>query len=308
MKKKLLILGSTGMVGSSIVRIINKKKYNLLKPNRSQLDLFKSISVSKNLKKNKPNYVILAAAKVGGIYANSTFSADFIHQNLIIQNNVISACNEIKNLKLIFLGSSCIYPRNCNQPIKEKYLLNGYLEKTNEPYAIAKIAGIKMIQSYRSQYKKNYIALMPTNIYGPNDNYDKQNSHVIAGLIKKISDAKNNNKPKVSIWGSGKPLRDFLYVDDLARAIIILMEKYNNKEIINIGSGKEISIKDLAEKIKAKFNYKGKIYFDKSFPDGTPRKILDISRIKKYKWLPKIKLDKGLDLTITSYKKKYINR
>ena len=283
MKKKLLILGSTGMVGSSIVRIINKKKYNLLTPNRSQLDLFKSISVSNYIKKNKPNYVILAAAKVGGIYANSTFSADFIHQNLIIQNNVISACNEIKNLKLIFLGSSCIYPRNCNQPIKEKYLLNGYLEKTNEPYAIAKIAGIKMIQSYRSQYKKNYIALMPTNIYGPNDNYDKQNSHVIAGLIKKISDAKNNNKPKVSIWGSGKPLRDFLYVDDLARAIIILMEKYNNKEIINIGSGKEISIKDLAEKIKAKFNYKGKIYFDKSFPDGTPRKILDISRIKKYK-------------------------
>ena len=173
--------------------------------NRSQLDLFKSISVSNYIKKNKPNYVILAAAKVGGIYANSTFSADFIHQNLIIQNNVISACNEIKNLKLIFLGSSCIYPRNCNQPIKEKYLLNGYLEKTNEPYAIAKIAGIKMIQSYRSQYKKNYLTLMPTNIYGPNDNYDKQNSHVIAGLIKKISDAKNNNKPKVSIWGSGKP-------------------------------------------------------------------------------------------------------
>ncbi len=306
-KKKILILGSSGMVGSSIVRNINKKKYQLLTPRRKELNLFYSEKVIKYFLKKKPDTVILAAAKVGGIYANSNFPADFIHENLKIQNNIIEACNQIKNIKLIFLGSSCIYPRNCKQPIKEEYLLNGSLEKTNEPYAIAKIAGIKMIQAYRSQYKKNYIALMPTNIYGPNDNFDEMNSHVIAGLIKKISDAKIKKKKTVKLWGSGKPLRDFLYVDDLAKAIILLMERYNGEGIINIGSGEEISINKLALKIKKKLNYNGKILFDRNFPDGTPRKILDINKIKKFRWRPTISIDEGLSLAINDYKKNFRN-
>jgi GDP-L-fucose synthase len=302
--KKILILGSTGMVGSSIKRNLNKKKYKILAPSRSKLDLLNNFSVTRYFNKNKPQIVVLAAGKVGGIYANNKYPADFIHENITIQNNVISSCNTIKNLKLIFLGSSCIYPRNCKQPIKEDYLLTGPLEKTNEAYAIAKISGIKMIQSYKEQYKKNYIAAMPTNIYGYNDNFHSKNSHVVAALIKKINDAKLRNKKEIILWGTGKPLRDLLFVDDLARAIIILIEKYNGKEIINIGSGKEISIKKLAFMIQKKIGYNGKVIFNKHL-DGTPRKILDISKLKKLKWKPSIPLSDGLDLAIDWYKKTY---
>lgn len=302
--KKILILGSTGMVGSSIKRNLNKKKYKILAPSRSKLDLLNNFSVTRYFNKNKPEIVVLAAGKVGGIYANNKYPADFIYENITIQNNVISACNTIKNLKLIFLGSSCIYPRNCKQPIKEDYLLTGPLEKTNEAYAIAKISGIKMIQSYKEQYKKNYIAVMPTNIYGYNDNFHSKNSHVVAALIKKINDAKLRNKKEIILWGTGKPLRDLLFVDDLSRAIIILIEKYNGKEIINIGSGKEISIKKLAFMIQKKIGYNGKVIFNKRL-DGTPRKILNISKLKKLKWKPSISLSDGLDLAIDWYKKTY---
>ena len=309
MKKKLLILGSTGMVGSAVLRRAKllSKKYQILSPNRKKLDLFKYDKVKTYLNKHKPDIIILCAAKVGGIIANSTYKADFMYENLTIQNNVISISHDIKVKKLVFLGSSCIYPRNSKQPIKEKYLLNNKLEKTNESYAVAKIAGIKMIQAYSDQYKDNFISLMPTNIYGINDNFHPKNSHVVPALILKIYDAYINKKKIVSLWGSGKPLRDLLYVDDLADAILFLAKKYNSPEIINIGSGSEVSINQLAKLISKIIGYKGKIFFDKSNPDGTPRKILDITKIKKKGWKPKTNLKEGFRKTIQWYIYNYNN-
>lgn len=309
MKKKLLILGSTGMVGSSVVRLA-KNDFNILAPSRKILDLFDKNKIENFFKKEKPFYVINCAAKVGGIYANFTYPADFIYENLLIQNNIIFASHKYKVKRLIFLGSSCIYPRDCNQPIKENFLLTSPLEKTNEYYAIAKIAGLKMIEAFNKQYNHNFISIMPTNIYGINDNFHLNNSHVIPALIEKIYIGFKENKKNIKLWGSGKALRDFLYVDDLARAILLMIKRYNKHELVNVGSGKEITIKLLAKLISEIIGYKGKIIFNELYPDGTPRKILDISRIKTTGWKPVYSLREGLKKTIEWYisNKKSIKR
>ena len=309
MKKKLLILGSTGMVGSSVARLATND-FNILTPSRKKLDLFDKKKVDIFFKKEKPFYVINCAAKAGGIYANYTYPADFIYENLLIQNNIIFASHKYKVKRLIFLGSSCIYPRDCNQPIKENFLLTSPLEKTNEYYAIAKIAGLKMIEAFNKQYNHNFISIMPTNIYGINDNFHLNNSHVIPALIEKIYIGFKENKKNIKLWGSGKVLRDFLYVDDLSRAILLLIKRYNKHELVNVGSGKEITIKLLSKLISEIIGYKGKIIFDESHPDGTPRKILDISRIKATGWKPVYSLREGLKKTIEWYilNKKSIKR
>ena len=298
MKKRLLILGKTGMVGSSILRLASKKYFNILSPSRKELDLFDKKKVQTYFRKQKPDIIILAAARVGGIYANDNYSADFIYENILIQTNVISSAHEEHIKKLVFLASSCIYPKQCRQPIKEEYLLSGKLEETNESYAVAKISGIKMIEAFRRQYNDNFISVMPTNIYGINDNFHNMNSHVVPALILKFYNALINKNNKVVLWGSGKAMRDLLYVDDLAGAILHIINHYNKKELINIGSGEEISIKLLAKKISNIFNYKGKIIFDNKNADGTLRKLLDISRINKIGWEKKYSLDQGLKKTI----------
>jgi GDP-L-fucose synthase len=298
MKKKLLILGKTGMVGSSILRLASKKFFNILSPSRKELDLFDKKKVQTYFRKQKPDIIILAAARVGGIYANDNYSADFIYENILIQTNVISSAHEEHIKKLVFLASSCIYPKQCKQPIKEEYLLSGKLEETNESYAVAKISGIKMIEAFRRQYNDNFISVMPTNIYGINDNFHNMNSHVVPALILKFYNAVMNKNNKVVLWGTGKAKRDLLYVDDLADAILHIVNSYNKKELINIGSGEEISIKLLAKKISNIFNYKGKIIFDNKYPDGTLRKLLDISKINKIGWQKKYSLDQGLKKTI----------
>jgi len=309
MKKKLLILGSTGMVGSSVARLA-KNDFNILTPSRKKLDLFDKKKVDIFFKKEKPFYVINCAAKAGGIYANYTYPADFIYENLLIQNNIIFASHKYKVKRLMFLGSSCIYPRDCNQPIKENFLLTSPLEKTNEYYAIAKIAGLKMIEAFNKQYNHNFISIMPTNIYGINDNFHLNNSHVIPALIEKIYIGFKENKKNIKLWGSGKVLRDFLYVDDLSRAILLLIKRYNKHELVNVGSGKEITIKLLSKLISEIIGYKGKIIFDELHPDGTPRKILDISRIKATGWKPVYSLREGLKKKIEWYilNKKSIKR
>ena len=307
MKKKLLILGSTGMVGSSLLRIAKKKRnYKILNPNRKKLDLKKFDQIARYLKKFKPDVIVNCAAMVGGVHSNNTKPAQFIYNNLVIQTNLIHAAYKSKIKKLIFLGSSCIYPRNSKQPIKEDYLLSGYLEKTNEPYAIAKIAGIKMCESYRREYGCNFISVMPTNLYGINDNFDKYDSHVMPALIRKFAEAKESNAKEVEIWGTGKPKREFLFVDDLAEAILTIDKKYNDVKPINVGFGEDISIKKLSYKLKKLFKFNGKIKFNKDFPDGTPRKLLDVKQIEKLGWRPKISLEKGLIKTMNWYKKNYI--
>jgi GDP-L-fucose synthase len=298
MKKKLLILGKTGMVGSSILRLASKKYFDILSPSRQELNLFDKKKVQKYFHKRKPDIIILAAARVGGIYANDNYSADFIYENILIQTNVISSAHEEQIKKLVFLASSCIYPKQSKQPIKEEYLLSGKLEKTNESYAIAKISGIKMVEAFRKQYNDNFISIMPTNIYGINDNFHNMDSHVVPALILKFYNAVINKNDKVVLWGSGVAKRDLLYVDDLAGAILHIISHYNKKELINIGSGEEISIKLLAKKISNIFNYKGKIIFDDKYPDGTLRKLLDISKISKIGWKKKYSLDNGLKKTI----------
>ena len=298
MKKKLLILGKTGMIGSSILRLASKKYFDILSPSRQELNLFDKKKVQKYFHKQKPDIIILAAARVGGIYANDNYSADFIYENILIQTNVISSAHEEQIKKLVFLASSCIYPKQSKQPIKEEYLLSGKLEKTNESYAIAKISGIKMVEAFRKQYNDNFISIMPTNIYGINDNFHNMDSHVVPALILKFYNAVINKNDKVVLWGSGKAKRDLLYVDDLAGAILHIISHYNKKELINIGSGEEISIKLLAKKISNIFNYKGKIIFDDKYPDGTLRKLLDISKISKIGWKKKYSLDIGLKKTI----------
>ncbi len=297
MKKdsRIYIAGHRGMVGSAILRKLKAEGYsNFVLRTSSELDLRNQQAVKDFFENEKPEYVFLAAAKVGGINANNIYRADFIYDNLSIQNNIIYNSYKAGVKKLLFLGSSCIYPKLCPQPIKEEYLLTGLLEPTNEPYAIAKIAGLKMCEAFRLQYGCNFISVMPTNLYGPNDNYDLNNSHVLPALIRKFYEAKNNDMREVEIWGSGSPMREFLHVDDLAEACYFLMLHYDQKEILNIGTGEDISIKDLAVLIKKISNYSGTLNFNASKPDGTPRKLLDVSRIHSLGWKHRISLEEGI--------------
>lgn len=301
---KIFVAGHRGMVGSAIVRKLQSEGYdNLVLKTSGELDLRNQAAVEKFFETEKPEYVFLAAAKVGGIMANNTYRADFLYENLLIESNVIhqSYVNKVK--KLLFLGSSCIYPKLAPQPLKEEYLLSGHLEETNEPYAIAKIAGIKLCESYRRQYGCDFISAMPTNLYGPNDNYDLNKSHVIPALIRKFIDAKENALPEVVIWGTGTPLREFLHVDDLADACLFLMQKYSGLEFVNIGSGEDLSISELANMIKEIVGFEGKVKFDTSRPDGTPRKLMDGSKLRLLNWSPKITLERGLSDTINEYQK-----
>ena len=303
-QNKIYVAGHRGLVGSAIVRALQAQGYNnLILRAHKELDLLDQKTVTDFFQKEKPEYIFLAAAKVGGILANKTYPADFIYQNLQVQNNVIHNSYLHGVRKLLFLGSSCIYPRNCPQPIKEEYLLTGPLEPTNEPYAIAKIAGIKMCQSYDRQYGANFISVMPTNLYGPNDNFDLENSHVLPALIRKFHEAKTNNQKEVVVWGTGAAKREFLHVDDLAEACVFLMNNYDSSEIINIGAGEDVTIKELAEMIKEVIDFTGKIVWDSSKPDGTPRKLLDISALHNLGWQHNINLDEGLNLTYEWYKK-----
>ena len=292
---KIYIAGHKGMVGSALVRVLEKNGYkNLIYKNSNQLDLTNQHQVHAFFEREKPEFVFLAAAKVGGIVANNTYRGDFIYKNLMIQNNVIQAAYEFGVTKLMFLGSSCIYPKNAPQPLKEEYLLTGLLEATNEPYAIAKIAGIKMCEAYRDQYGCNFISVMPTNLYGPNDNYDLNNSHVLPALLRKFIEAKIAGDKSVTIWGTGTPLREFLHVDDLADACLFLMNNYNEKEFLNIGVGHDISIIDLAKMVKDVVGFEGEIVLDTTKPDGTPRKLMDVSKLSKLGWEAKIKLSSGI--------------
>lgn len=292
---KIYVAGHRGLVGSAIVRELKKKGYtNIIGKTHKELDLMDSVAVEDFFKEEKPEYVFLAAAKVGGIYANSTYPADFIYQNLQIQNNVIGNAYKYGVKKLMFLGSSCIYPKMCPQPIKEEYLLSGYLEETNEAYALAKISGLKMCQYFNKQYGTNFISVMPTNLYGPYDNFHPENSHVMPALIRRFHEAKVNNAKEVVVWGSGTPLREFLYSEDMADACIYLMENYEGNDFFNIGTGKEITIKGLTELIKEVVGYEGEIVWDSTKPDGTPRKLLDVSRLEKAGWKYKMELKDGI--------------
>jgi len=295
---RIYIAGHRGLVGSAILRLLEKRGFeNIIYQSHSDLDLTDQAGVMDFFKQKRPDYIFLAAARVGGIHANSTYPADFIRSNLLVQTNVIDAARTYNAKKLLFLGSSCIYPRFAPQPMKEEYLLTGELEPTNEWYAIAKIAGIKMCQAYRRQYGFNAISLMPTNLYGPGDNFNLADSHVLPALLRKFHEAKTNAGPEVVIWGTGAPRREFLHVDDLAEAALFLMENYDREEIVNVGEGKDISIKELAGLIKEITGYQGEIIFDSSKPDGTPRKLLDISRIEKLGWTAKISLRDGIEST-----------
>lgn len=299
---KIFVAGHRGMVGSAIIRKLQAEGYhNLVVKTSAELDLRNQVAVEFFFANEKPEFVFLAAAKVGGIMANNTYRADFLYENLMIESNVIHQSYMHGVKKLLFLGSSCIYPKLAPQPLKEEYLLSGYLEETNEPYAIAKIAGIKLCENYRRQYGCDFISAMPTNLYGPNDNYDLVNSHVIPALVRKFVHAKENNLPSLEIWGTGTPLREFLHVDDLAEACLFLMLNYSDLQFVNVGSGKEISIKELAQLIKILTGFNGELLFDSSKPDGTPRKLMDSSKLKSLGWLPRIELEKGLNQVIKEF-------
>lgn len=299
---KIFIAGHNGMVGSAINRMLSNKGFtNIITRTSKELDLRDQLSVNNFFSTEKPDYVILAAAKVGGISANNLYRAEFLYDNLMIETNVIHSSYLNKVKKLLFLGSSCIYPKLAAQPLKEEYLLSGYLEYTNQPYAIAKIAGIELCDTYRSQYGCNFISAMPTNLYGPNDNYDLENSHVMPALIRKFVEAKNNNKRSVTIWGTGTPRREFLHVDDLADACFFLINNYNEPGPINIGVGKDLEIKELAEIISNEVGFDGELIFDSKKPDGTPRKLLDVSKIKNLGWEANIELKIGIQNTIKAY-------
>ena len=304
---KIYIAGHRGMVGSAIHRKLIELGYsNIVTRTSQELDLRNQQAVADFFNEEKPDYVFLAAAKVGGIMANNTYRADFIYENIAIQNNVIKSSYDNNIKKLMFLGSSCIYPKMAPQPLNEDMLLTGTLEPTNEPYAIAKIAGIKMAEAFRDQYGCNYISVMPTNLYGINDNYHPQNSHVLPALIRRFHEAKVNKRDDVVIWGTGTPLREFLFSDDLAEACIFLMNHYNEKQFVNIGIGQDISIKDLAELIKDVIGYTGNITFDSSKPDGTPRKLMDVSKIHALGWKHKVNLREGIQLAYTDFLKKEV--
>jgi len=303
---KIYIAGHRGMVGSGFERKLRKEGYNnIVTRTSAELDLRNQQTVNEFFEQEKPTYVILAAAKVGGIHANNTYRAEFIYDNLMIEANIIHAAYLNKVTKLLFLGSSCIYPKMAPQPLKEEYLLSGYLESTNQPYSIAKIAGIVMCDSYRAQYGCNFISAMPTNLYGTNDNYHPENSHVLPALIRKIILAKKNDDPTVTIWGTGTPRREFLHVDDLSDACYFLMKNYNDSGFVNIGFGEDISISELAELIAKLTDYKGKLIFDYTKLDGTPKKILDSSRLNLLGWKAKINLKEGIKNTISEFEKKY---
>ena len=301
---KIYVAGHNGMVGSAIVRKLKDLGYtNIVTKSKKELDLTNQFLVNQFFHFERPEYVFLAAAKVGGIKANDEFRADFIYQNLSIQTNIIKASYDCGVKKLLFLGSSCIYPKFCQQPIKEEYLLTGALEPTNDAYAIAKIAGIKMCQDFNKQYSTNFISVMPTNLYGPGDNYDLNNSHVLPAMIRKFHEAKVNGTEKVEIWGTGTPKREFLYVDDLADACLFLMNNYNDSEIVNIGTGQDVTIAELAIGISKIVEYDGEIYFNTEMPDGTPRKLLDVSKLKDLGWQYQTSLSDGIKKTYQDYVK-----
>ena len=300
--EKIFVAGHEGMVGSAILRRLKEDGFmNLVTRTSSELDLSNQKIVFKFFMEEKPDYVFLVVAKVGGILANSKYPAQFIYSNLQVQTNVIHSAWKSGVKKLIFLGSSCIYPKGCPQPMKEEYLLTGKLEPTSESYAIAKIAGIKMCQSYNLQYGTGYISVVPADLYGPHDDFDPETSHVLPALIKKIHEAKTRNEPEVVVWGTGSPRRESLHVDDLADACILLMDKYDESEMINVGSGEDLSIKELALLIRNVIGFKGEIIFDESKPDGAPRKLLDIGKIGKLGWSPKISLERGVRQTYQWY-------
>ena len=303
-KDKIYVAGHRGMVGSAITRKLQQEGFtNLLQRTSAQLDLKNQAAVQAFFEQERPDYVFLAAAKVGGIMANNTYRAEFLYDNLMIQNNTIDAAYRVGVKKLMFLGSSCIYPKLAPQPLKEDALLTGELEPTNEPYAIAKIAGIKMADAYRSQYGCNFISVMPTNLYGPNDNYDLNNSHVLPALIRKFHEAKTKGEPSVILWGSGKPRREFLHADDLADACYFLMQQYNEPGFLNIGTGEDLEIRELAELVKKIVGYTGEIKNDLSKPDGTPRKLMDVGRLHQLGWKAAISLEDGIREVYTAFKK-----
>ena len=303
---KIYIAGHTGMVGSAIERKLTAEGYhNIIARTSSELDLRNQQAVNALFDLEKPDYVILAAAKVGGIHANNTYRAEFIYDNLMMEANVIHAAYLNKVMKLLFLGSSCIYPKMAPQPLREEYLFSGYLEATNQPYAIAKIAGIEMCDSYRAQYGCNFISAMPTNLYGTNDNYHPENSHVLPALIRRIILAKNNNDPSVVIWGTGTPRREFMHVDDLADACYFLLQNYNDAGLVNIGWGEDVTIKELATLIASEVGYTGTLEFDITKPDGTPRKLMDTNKINKLGWKASIKLKEGIRSTIEEVVNKF---
>jgi GDP-L-fucose synthase len=305
-KDKIYIAGHRGMVGSALIRKLQKEGFtNLVFRVSDELDLRNQAAVSAFFEKERPDHVFLAAARVGGILANNTYRAEFLYDNLMIESNIIHACYKTGVKKLLFLGSSCIYPKMAPQPLKEEYLLTGLLEPTNEPYAIAKIAGIKMCDAYRAQYGCNFISVMPTNLYGPNDNYDLNSSHVLPALIRKFHEGKASGEPAVVLWGSGNPLREFLHADDLADACYFLMQHYDEPGLINIGTGDEVTIKDLALLVRKITGYGGEIKHDLSKPDGTPRKLLDVGKLHKMGWKAKLSLEEGIRQVYVDFSKEH---
>lgn len=305
---KIYVAGHRGMVGSAIVRRLEQAGYtNLLLKTHGELDLLDQSAVSDFFANEKPDYVFLAAAKVGGIHANNTYRADFIYQNLMIEANIIQAAWKNNVQRMLFLGSSCIYPRDCPQPIREDYLLTGPLEQTNEPYALAKIAGIKLCESFNKQYGTQYVSVMPTNLYGPNDNYDLNNSHVLPALIRKAHEAKIKGEKALVVWGSGSPMREFLYVDDMADACVFLMENNVSDGIFNVGTGIDVTIKELAETVMDVVGFEGEIVFDSTKPDGTPRKLLNVDRLNKLGWYAKVTLKDGIEKAYQDFLSKPVN-
>lgn len=303
---KIYVAGHRGLVGSAIVRNLKEKGYtNIIYRTHKELDLTNQEEVRAFFEQEKPEYVFLAAAKVGGIHANNTYPADFIYDNLMIQNNVIKAAHDFEVKKLLFLGSTCIYPKMAQQPIKEEYLLTGALEETNEAYAVAKIAGLEMCKFFKRQYGDNFISCMPTNLYGPNDNFDLKNSHVLPALIRKFHEAKVNNSDVVEVWGTGTPLREFLYVDDMADACVFLMENYDGEQHVNIGTGEEVSIRELAETVKEVVGFEGELVFNTDMPDGTPRKLTTVDKLHSLGWKHKVSLNEGIKLSYNWFLENY---
>lgn len=306
LNSKIYVAGHRGLVGSAIVRNLESKGYtNIIYRTHEELDLTNQADVQAFFKEEQPEYVILAAAKVGGIHANNTYPADFIYDNLMIQNNVIKAAHDYKVKKLLFLGSTCIYPKMAPQPIREEYLLTGALEETNEAYAVAKIAGLEMCKFFKRQYGDNFISCMPTNLYGPNDNFDLKSSHVLPALIRKFHEAKVNGSDTVEVWGTGTPLREFIYVDDMADACVFLMENYDGEQHVNIGTGEEVSIRQLAETVKEVVGFEGELVFNTDMPDGTPRKLTTVDKLHGLGWKHKTSLNEGIKLAYTWFLENY---